>query len=119
FAAAFDAIAEAGRPVVVTDVGSTKASVTREAGTRLGADQPFVGSHPMAGNERQGPEAADAELCCGKPCIITPDPRTPTEALALVESLWTTLGMAILRMSPDEHDLQVAAISHLPHLMSV
>src|SRR5690606_25253862 len=88
-------------------------------GARLKPEQPFVGSHPMAGNEGQGPDAADADLCRGKPCIITPDPRAPAEAVAMVESLWATLGMTILRMSPDEHDLQVAAISHLPHLVSV
>jgi prephenate dehydrogenase len=119
FGEMFDWIASTGRPLIVTDVGSTKAGVLREARQRLAPGQSFVGSHPMAGSERQGPEAADADLCRGKPCVLTVEPDTPERAVAVVRSLWQTLGMRLLTMSADEHDLQVAAISHLPHLASV
>ena len=101
---------------VVTDVGSTKRSIVERAAGRLGR---FVGSHPMAGGEMTGPEAARADLYTGKPCIITPTDTTDGEALAAVEQLWTTLGMRLRRMAPAEHDKTVAVISHWPHVVSV
>lgn len=79
----------------------------------------FVGSHPMAGSEQQGPEAATATLFDGKPCVVTPEADTDPGALAKVESLWRLLGMALLHMDATAHDEQAATISHVPHLASV
>ncbi|MFP4144986.1 MAG: prephenate dehydrogenase [Phycisphaeraceae bacterium] len=103
---------------VLTDVGSTKQSVLAAARKRLSHPGRFVGSHPMAGREQQGPEAASAELCRGKPCIITPEPDTDADALAVVDGLWEALGMRLIRMSAEEHDRETAVISHLPHAMA-
>lgn len=103
--------------LVITDVGSTKSDVVA-LGNRYFRGR-FVGSHPMAGSEQQGPDAATADLCNGKPCVLTPEPDTDPAALATIETLWTTLGMKLLRMSPDDHDRAVASISHLPHAASV
>ena len=120
FAAVFDALAKVRRAgLIVTDVGSTKANVLREASARLPASMPFVGSHPMAGSEQQGPGGSRADLFDGKPCIITQDGHAPDAAVATVEALWKTLNMSILRMSSQEHDRQTAAISHLPHAAAV
>jgi len=103
----------------VTDVGSTKGSVLAAAHRWLPRPGRFVGSHPMAGSERQGPESADAGLFAGKPCIVTPEDDTDDDALALVESLWQQLGMTLLRMSAEAHDRAVATVSHLPHAAAV
>ncbi|WP_432799990.1 prephenate dehydrogenase [Poriferisphaera sp. WC338] len=101
--------------MIVTDVGSTKASVLRDARANLGNVSRFVGSHPMAGSEKQGPEAGDAELFKGKPCIVTREPENDGDAVGRVKDLWQALGMHVLEMSAEEHDLKTATVSHLPH----
>ncbi len=121
---AFDAVlADIGEhdhdKLVITDVGSTKGSVVASAHRHLPDPRRFCGSHPMAGSERQGPEAASAALFRGKPCVITPDGETADAAVARVEALWTRLGMHLLRMTPAEHDRKTAVISHLPHALAV
>lgn len=106
---------------VITDVGSTKGSVLAAARSALLPSQypRFVGSHPMAGSEKQGPEAASRDLFHGKPCVIAAEPGTDPRALALVQTLWRVLGMRLLHMTAREHDQYTAVISHLPHLASV
>lgn len=116
FEAVFRAIAPHDHVgLVITDVGSTKASVHAAADAALPDPSRFVGSHPMAGSEKRGPGAASAELLPGKPCIVTTEATTSPDAAALVEGLWAALGMRIIRMSAADHDRQTAAISHLPH----
>lgn len=104
--------------LVMTDVGSTKERVCDLAHRLLPVPQRFVGSHPMAGGEQHGPDAARADLFHGKPCVITPSPDTQRLALNTVEALWTKLQMRLLRMTPRQHDLDVARISHLPHAVA-
>ena len=107
------------RGLVTTDLGSVKAPVAAEARRILEQPQFFVPAHPMAGSERSGPEAADAELFRGRPCVICPDEATDPGAAALVASLFERLGGEVVRMAAAEHDARVAAVSHLPHLVSV
>lgn len=120
FAEAFAQIAKHDHAgLIITDVGSTKASVHADARTALPDASRFVGSHPMAGSEHKGPTAARADLFAGKPCIVTTELDTAADAVALVESVWQALGMPIVRLSPADHDAQTAAISHLPHVAAV
>ncbi len=117
----FARLARLGPPgLVMTDVGSTKGRVCEDARRLLphGRAQRFVGSHPMAGGERQGPEHARADLCAGRPCVLTPQDDTDPAALALVEGLWRTLNMRLVLMSPEQHDQTAARISHLPHALA-
>jgi prephenate dehydrogenase len=104
--------------LIVTDVGSTKASVCALAEELLGKPERFVGSHPMAGSEQQGPTAADAGLFEGKPCVVTPCADTDERAVELVKSLWGLVGMRLFEMDPAEHDRSVALVSHLPHAVA-
>ena len=101
---------------IVTDVGSTKRTVVAEAAKKLPKSVHFVGSHPMAGSEKRGVEYARADLFKNAVCIVTPTPETNDDAVHAVESFWHTLGMRVARMSPDDHDHSVAAVSHLPHI---
>jgi prephenate dehydrogenase len=103
---------------IVTDVGSTKASVAAAAVEILRDLNPFVGSHPMAGSEKRGVEFARADLYRNALCIITPDDRTPASALEDVEGFWRLLGMHTCRMSPADHDRALAEVSHLPHALA-
>lgn len=104
--------------LVMTDVGSVKQQVCADAARLLPEPGRFGGSHPMAGSELHGPANARHDLFAGCPCVITPQQHTGAEALALIEALWTTLGMNLLQMSPAEHDRKTACISHLPHVLA-
>ncbi len=104
--------------LIITDVGSTKASVCALADELLPDATRFVGSHPMAGSEQQGPTAADAKLFEGKPCVVTPTGKTNDQAIQLVEALWEAVGMNVIEMEPNKHDRCVALVSHLPHAVA-
>lgn len=54
----------------VTDVASVKQRVVDEVDASPMSDR-YVGSHPMAGRERSGAIAADADLFAGRPWVIT------------------------------------------------
>lgn len=101
---------------VVTDVGSTKGWIVRHAQAAMaGSRGVFVGSHPIAGSERQGMEAARADLYQGAVTVVTPD-GAPEGAVASVESLWRIAGSHVVRMAAAEHDRIIARTSHLPHM---
>jgi prephenate dehydrogenase len=100
---------------IITDVGSTKRSIVRLAGEILPPGVHFVGSHPMAGSEKRGVEFARADLFQHAQCLVTPTAQTPAPALESVEAFWRMLGMRIARMTPEDHDRLLGAISHLPH----
>lgn len=117
-------VAEIGKAgvggAVVTDVGSTKGAIVEAAETALGNTAGrFCGSHPMAGKTDAGPEAAEAGLFRGRPCVVTPTDRTDEDARATVEAMWTAVGAKLVTMSPEDHDFQTAVVSHLPHLAGV
>ena len=99
---------------IVTDVGSTKASVVRTAHRLLGSGR-FCGSHPMAGSEQKGPNFARADLFSGATCILTPTPSTPPAVVGRVRALWEKMGMRTVAMPPARHDRVIARVSHLPH----
>lgn len=103
---------------LVTDVGSTKRSIVESLDGRLPRGVQFVGSHPLAGSERTGPEAARIDLFVDRVVVVTPTALTPPASRAAVERLWTSLGARLFPMSPDDHDAALAATSHVPHVIA-
>ena len=104
---------------VVTDVGSTKASVVAAARATLGDNfSRFVPAHPIAGTEHSGAQAAFAELYVGHRVILTPVEETDAQALARVHAMWEAAGAIVTRMSVADHDRVLAATSHLPHMLA-
>lgn len=103
---------------VVTDVGSSKSEVVTRAGEILAEGVHFVGGHPMAGSEQDSVRGADPYLFENAYYIITPTPQTRPEALEKVRQLACGSGAKLIEMDPEEHDLAVAAVSHLPHLLA-
>ena len=109
----------AGLPAscVVTDVGSVKKSVHDSLAPILGkSGNPFIGSHPMAGSERNGLLAARADLFENAACLLTNDSaanQAPCDALGV---FWESLGCRISWLGAVAHDELVARISHLPHI---
>lgn len=107
---------------LLTDAGSTKAQIVRELDAASESDAawsndvPFIGSHPLAGNEKKGPAHATAELFAGRTVVITPTASTDKEDCRRLTEFWTALGARVIEMAAEEHDRALAVTSHLPHL---
>src|SRR3954470_3203580 len=106
---------------LITDAGSTKEAIVSAvdaglAGRRMGPR--FVGSHPLAGDHRTGPEHARADMFDGRTVVITPTEHTRTAAVTEVTGLWQALGADVHPMTPAQHDAAVAMTSHLPHVVA-
>ncbi len=102
---------------IVTDAGSSKATVVEMARTALGARfADFVPGHPIAGSEQSGPAAAHADLYRGKRVVLTPQAETRSAAVATVRTLWEATGAQVEMLDAAQHDRIFAAVSHLPHL---
>jgi prephenate dehydrogenase len=103
---------------LVTDVASTKARVVDVVSSALRGrpDVSYIPTHPMAGGERSGPEAAAADLFEGAVCIITPLTNTFPESKSAIVRMWEAMGARTVSMTPQAHDRAVARVSHLPHL---
>lgn len=103
---------------VVTDVGSTKKDVVEQAEMILDHNC-FIGGHPMTGAETAGFAGADPYLFENAFYILTPTARTDHFSIEIVRQLVHAVGAIVMEMSPEEHDLVAAAISHLPHFVAV
>jgi len=103
---------------IVTDVGSTKRSVLEQMEPVLPKTVHFIPGHPIAGTEHSGPDAGFAGLFEGRWCILTPPPRTNEEALARLTRFWERCGSKVDTMDPQHHDLVLAIVSHLPHIIA-
>ena len=104
---------------VLTDVGSSKRVVAEWAEELLPKQVRFVGGHPMAGRETPGPENASADLFAGKPYCVVASPYSDQQAVSTVTTMAEAVGAKPYFINADEHDSFVAAVSHLPFLMSV
>ncbi len=120
----FKAILEMIKPyiteqVIVTDVGSTKASVINIAKQVFGhMPKNFIPAHPIAGKEQSGVEAAQADLFNNKRVIITPEDNSNALSVSAVSALWQSVGAKVEVMDADKHDDLLAMTSHLPHMLA-
>ena len=103
---------------VVTDTASTKSLVMDWAGQLLPPSVSFVGGHPMAGKETAGVAHAEAALFADKPYCIVPSPSASEGAVRMVVGLVRLVGAQSLFIDAQEHDRYVAAVSHLPLVLS-
>jgi prephenate dehydrogenase len=104
--------------ILVTDAGSTKAEIVKSLQGRLPPHVHFVGSHPLAGSEKRGPEHADGNLFEGKTAVVTKTNETNDLALNRTVEFWRSLGSEVMVMDPETHDRALALTSHLPHLVA-
>jgi len=104
------------RGCIVMDVGSVKGTIVDAAQKNLPNHVFFVGAHPLAGSEKKGAAASNADLFKNSVCILTPMEKTNKGAVDRVKNLWTKVGSSVKTMSPEEHDKILSFISHVPHL---
>jgi len=103
---------------IVTDVGSTKASVVAQMLPHMPKDVHFIPGHPLAGTEHSGPDAGFAELFQGRWCILTPVHGTDKDAKKKLAAFWEALGSKVDEMDTEHHDKVLAIVSHLPHIIA-
>jgi prephenate dehydrogenase len=104
---------------VYTDVASVKVLPARQA-RDLGCDlESYVPAHPLAGREKQGPAAAQADLFLGRTWAVCPLPETSPDAVDAVTGLAVACGADPVVTDPATHDRWVALVSHAPHLVAV
>ena len=100
------------------DIGSTKTKVKVEVQQDFELASRFCPTHPMAGRELDGAEAAQSDLFVGKSWVITPLEETSKASIEHAKELIEALGARVITMSPEAHDLAVATVSHLPQVIS-
>ena len=102
---------------IVVDAGSTK-----QALCKLVSDHPnrsrFVASHPMWGTEYSGPDAAVHDAFRGRTCVICEREKSDPAAVELVEKVYSILGMSLVNMDAENHDVHAAYVSHISHITS-
>jgi prephenate dehydrogenase len=104
---------------LITDAGSTKEAIVAALDNSLPRGCRFLGSHPLAGSEKNGPSHANAELFDGRVAILTPTKNTRAEDFDALEEFWSSLGSVVIQMSAADHDRALALTSHLPHAAAV
>jgi prephenate dehydrogenase len=117
--------------MVITDAGSVKAEICKQ----LESIKSFIGSHPLAGGHRSGPQHARADLFDGKTVVITPVEsgkrkaeseeqgtagqqaigNTAVGIAGQITRFWQSLGAKVVSLAAEEHDRALAMTSHLPH----
>jgi len=103
---------------IVTDVGSTKSSVVAQIAPHIPAGVHFVAGHPIAGTEHSGPDAGFPGLFEGRWCILTPQPGADKASVEKLTRFWEACGSKVDIMDPEHHDMVLAIVSHLPHIIA-
>lgn len=101
----------------VMDAGSTKAGIVKAVENHPKRSR-FVAFHPMWGTENNGPKSAVSESFSGKAGVICNKEDSAPDALQLVEKIVETLGMHLIYMNAEDHDVHTAYISHISHITS-
>src|SRR4051812_3642248 len=109
-----EALAACGPETVVTDVGSTKGELVEA----IGADERFIGGHPLAGAETAGVENARADLFEGARWYLTPTERSSGLLYDRLQRAVADLGARPQAIETETHDRLMATISHLPHVVA-
>ncbi len=102
---------------VVADAGSTKHFLCKSL-VNHPMRKRFVATHPMWGTEYSGPEAAVKEAFAGRSCVICEKEKSDPQAVDTMEDVYKRLGMHIVYMNADSHDMHAAYVSHIAHITS-
>ena len=113
-----EAAAACRQGTLITDVGSTKSYLCRALASGLPEGVVFVGSHPLAGSEKQGWEHSRSDLFEGRVCVVTPTESAYRDKVEKLIAFWQAMGMKVLEMSPEAHDRALAQSSHVPHVVA-
>ncbi len=102
---------------IVADAGSTKYTLCKSLENHPKRKR-FVATHPMWGTEYSGPEAAVRDAFKDRSCVICEKEKSDKDAVDIVESIYKNLGMRIVYMNAENHDVHAAYVSHISHITS-
>ena len=102
---------------IVVDAGSTKLALCK-AVANYPMRRRFVATHPMWGTEYSGPEAATKDSFTGRACVICEKEKSDPSAVKIIEDVYKALGMHIVYMDAEAHDIHAAYVSHISHITS-
>ena len=106
-----------GPQQLVIDVCSTKSQICHAVKYHPKRQQ-FVSTHPMAGTEYSGPEAAQKGLFDGRACIFADAEESAPQAVKAIDEMYQVLNMRPTFMNADQHDVHTAYVSHISHVTS-
>ena len=112
-----DTLAKVEEKTLVLDTGSTKDHICKSLASHPKRSQ-FLATHPIAGTEFSGPQAAFAQLFSDKTLIISEIEKTCFQLQRLAVDLFEKMQMKIRYMNPEDHDQHIAYVSHLSHISS-
>lgn len=102
---------------VIIDVGSTKSTICEMANQSINRKR-FVATHPMWGTEFSGPNAAVSGAFKGNAVVICNKEKSDADALQIAEKIYQSLGMNLVYMDAEAHDVHAAYVSHISHITS-
>jgi len=102
---------------IVLDVGSTKQLLLAQLASHPKRSR-FVPTHPMAGTEHSGPEAAIPNLFDDKYTVIIDPQDSDADALEQVRALYRSIPMHLVELDAKAHDVHTAYVSHISHISS-
>jgi prephenate dehydrogenase len=102
---------------IVVDAGSTKHALCTALAIHPMRKR-FVATHPMWGTEYSGPEAAVRDAFVGRTCVICEKEKSDAAAVATIEEMYKQIGMHLIYMDADSHDMHAAYVSHISHITS-
>lgn len=102
---------------IVMDVGSTKQQML-EIIKNHPKRQNFIATHPMAGTEFSGPEAAIPNLFEGKCSVLCATEESKPEAIECAKKMYESMNMSLVYLNAEEHDIHSAYVSHISHISS-
>lgn len=102
---------------ILIDMGSIKAELCEMTQMHTNRAR-FVATHPMWGTEYSGPDAAKHNAFTGRSVVLCNTSQSASDAVELIEKIYSTIGMNIIHMEAEEHDLHAAYISHISHITS-
>jgi prephenate dehydrogenase len=112
-----EAIAASGPGSVVSDVGSTKLALVEAMAVSEGSDR-FIGGHPLAGAETAGVNGSREDLFDGARWYLTPTPVSQGVLFDRLHGVLSGIGARPQAIDAETHDREMAAISHLPHVLA-
>ncbi len=102
---------------IVIDLGSTKGVISAAAYNSPKRGR-FVAAHPMWGTEFSGPEAAVSGAFRGNAAVICDEEKSDPDAFETAEKIFKALGMNVVHMEAEAHDVHAAYVSHISHISS-
>lgn len=100
----------------IIDMGSTKEYIVKSIPKEIRKN--FIAAHPMTGTEKSGPKAAIDDLYEGKSVVFCDLEDNANLHVNRAFKIFQAIGMRIVVMDSEQHDVHACYMSHLPHILS-